>query len=176
MFSLLNQGVANPVFDFVMPFITNQNNWILPILFGFAYLGWKDGKRGLFAIGILFATFIFTDVVCAQIIKPLVGRLRPSHDNLEGLRLLVGAGGQFGFVSNHAANSFAAAFVLGSFYKKIRVPLFVLATVIAFSRIYVGVHYPADIIVGALVGILFGGLVLKLFSQSPWKTYLEKDI
>ena len=173
IFSVLNQNIANPVFDWLMPIITNQNNWTFPILIGLSYLIFTDRKKGLSAVVVLLAVIVMTDVVCAQLIKPLVGRLRPSHAGIENIRLLVGRGGQFGFVSNHAANSFAAAFVLGSFYKMARIPLFVMACIIAFSRIYVGVHYPADVIAGGMVGALFGFFIMKIFLQSRWANYLN---
>lgn len=173
LFSILNQSISNPLFDWLMPFITNQDNWIVPIVLVIAALIWKGGRRGRFALAVLLAAFIITDVICAQIIKPFFGRLRPSHADLEGIRLLVGAGGQFGFVSNHAANSFCAAMVFGNFYNKTFAPLMITASVVAFSRVYVGVHYPADIVAGSFVGIVFGFIAVKAFSAMPWGVSLE---
>ncbi len=71
LFSILNQSISNPLFDWLMPFITNQDNWIVPIVLVIAALIWKGGRRGRFALAVLLAAFIITDVICAQIIKPI---------------------------------------------------------------------------------------------------------
>ena len=145
-----------------MPFITNPNNWILPILLYIGYAIGFDKKRGRIALVILIVTLAITDSVAAQIIKPWVGRLRPSHA-LEGINLLVGKGGKFSFVSNHSANMFALATILGYFYGNVKPYLYTFAAIIAFSRVYVGVHYPADILFGGLFGYGVAWGVLSLW-------------
>ncbi|MFQ6605537.1 MAG: phosphatase PAP2 family protein [Fidelibacterota bacterium] len=152
--------MANHVFDVVMPFITDPRHWTLPLLAYIFFAIRLDEKRGRIALGILILTLALTDSIAAQWIKPLVGRIRPSHA-LDGIRLLVGKGGRYSFVSNHAANSFALSTVLGYFYPRVRPWLYTLAGLIAFSRVYVGVHYPADIVGGALFGYGMAWLVLS---------------
>jgi undecaprenyl-diphosphatase len=152
LFQFINGNLSNPWLDWFMPVITNQHHWALPLLllwFGLIAFG---GKRGRIAAVLVVIAVGLSDVVAAQIIKPWVGRLRPSHALTEGIRLLVPPGGKYGFVSNHAANSFALAAVLGYFYRRWKYPLYLLAGVIAFSRVYVGVHYPADVLCGGLLG------------------------
>ena len=104
-----------------------------------------------------------SDAICAQIIKPWIGRVRPSHEFIEYINLLVSKGGKWSFPSNHAANSFAFATVLSYFYERKKIIFFLSATVIAYSRVYVGVHYPLDIIFGALTGYILSWSVLSVW-------------
>jgi undecaprenyl-diphosphatase len=93
-------------------------------------------------------------------IKAVVRRDRPK------VHTLVAEPHSHSFPSGHAASSFACAFVLASFFPRLRVPLYVLAALIAFSRAYVGVHFPLDIIGGALLGLLIGWATERLRSWS----------
>ena len=106
---------------------------------------------------------ILADYSSAQILKPFFQRLRPSHELIDGIRLLVPKGGKYGFVSSHAANIFAAATVLSYFYIKYKKLFFTIAVLVAFSRVYVGVHYPADIFFGSLLGYGLAWVVLTLW-------------
>ena len=159
----LNRALSNTVFDWFMPIITNQDLWLVPLILVWFTLLIKGGKRGRIAAVILVFTIAMTDVVAAQIIKPFVGRLRPSHAIPDMINLLVGRGGKYGFVSNHAANMFASATILGYFYTRWRPWLFILAGVVAFSRVYIGVHYPGDVLFGALFGYCVAWLWLTLW-------------
>jgi undecaprenyl-diphosphatase len=144
-----------------MPIITNQNIWTIPILVIILFLLIKGGRRGRFTAIILIVSVGLADATSAQIFKPFFGRLRPSHELTEGIRILMGRGGKFGFVSSHAANIFAAAVVLNYFYPRYKAVFFTIAPLVAFSRVYVGVHYPADIIFGGLLGYSLAWAVLS---------------
>ena len=159
----INQSLSNPVFDFIMPILTNENYWVIPLIWLIVFLVFFQGKRGRIAIVILIVAVAVTDSVSAFILKPYFGRIRPSYDLVEYVNLLVPKGGKWSMPSNHAANIFALAVVLSFFYDKMKVPLFSLAVVIAFSRVYVGVHYPADVLVGGLFGYIMAWLVLTLW-------------
>lgn len=165
VFHFGNTLIANPLFDRLMPFITNEENFVIPILAVWLGLLIFGGKRGRIAAILLLLATGLSDFIAAQYLKPLFGRLRPCHE-LETVRLLVSCGGKFGFVSNHAANMFASMSVLAYFYPRFRWYFWSIAGLIAFSRIYVGVHYPADILFGGLFGygmaMLFVGLLLWL--------------
>jgi len=151
-FHFINGTLSNRLFDFLMPVITNQNYWIVPIFVLLIYLWIRGGKRGRFAACLLIIIVAATDTIGAQVIKPWVGRLRPSHVMTNNINLLMPKGGQYSFISNHAANLFSAATVLTYFYSKWKIWLYSIAAAIAFSRVYVGVHYPGDVLFGALFG------------------------
>ncbi|MEQ9581831.1 MAG: phosphatase PAP2 family protein, partial [Arenibacter sp.] len=112
----------------------------------------------------------------ANFFKYGVQRLRPCHDNeINGLMRLVksSCGGKFGYFSAHAANSFAVAIFFTSFlrtkYKYIGLFLIVWASVVAYSRIYIGVHFPLDVLTGTIIGAFLGGLFLQLFLKAVAK-------
>ena len=163
IFSFFNSTISNPIFDVFFPIITNQDIWTIPILIGVIILSIKGGKRGKISSAILVIAIILADYSSAQILKPFFQRLRPSHELIDGIRLLVPKGGKYGFVSSHAANIFAAATVLGYFYIKYKKLFFTIAVLVAFSRVYVGVHYPADIFFGSLLGYGLAWVVLTLW-------------
>ena len=158
-----HKSLSNPILDWIMPIITEQNNWVIPTLLLIYFLGLKAGKRGRIALVLLIITLAITDSICAQILKPFFERIRPSHLNLDGLNLLVSKGGKWSMPSNHAANVFALSVILSYFYEKAKLPLFSLAFIIAFSRVYVGVHYPGDVIAGSIVGYAIGWFTLTLW-------------
>ena len=148
----IHQNLSNTIFDKIMPFITNKNNWIVPIASLIIILCFFSGKKGKVTLLILIISLSLTDAICAQILKPFFERLRPSHLHLEQLNLLVSKGGKWSMPSNHAANMFSLAVILSHFYSKCRGFLFFFAVTISFSRVYVGVHFPGDTLLGALIG------------------------
>ena len=115
----------------------------------------------------------------ANIFKFGFERLRPCHDpSLEGLLREVKCGGKFGFYSAHSSNSFFVAtyltILLGKKIKQLPYFLFVWAAIVAYSRVYLGMHFPGDIIIGAIMGILlalfFGTLAKKVIKKSEVTT------
>lgn len=160
IFTFLNSSIANPIFDVFFPIITNQDIWIIPILIGVIILSIKGGTKGRIASIVLIIGIILADYSSAQIFKPYFQRLRPSHDILEEIRLLVPKGGKYGFVSSHAANIYVSATILSYFYSKRKKLFFTIAALVAFSRVYVGVHYPADILFGGLLGYGLGWITI----------------
>ena len=158
-----NKSITNSLFDFIMPIITSKDFLtVIGILLIF-YLAVFCGKKGRITILVLVFAAGSSDAICAQIIKPWIGRIRPSHEFNEFINLLVSKGGKWSFPSNHAANSFAFATVLSYFFEQKKVVLYTVASIIAFSRVYVGVHYPLDIICGALVGYILSWFVLSVW-------------
>ncbi len=161
----IHQYFSNTLFDIFMPFITNKNNWTLPIIGLIIVLGFFSGKRGKIALTILIISLSFTDAICAQLLKPFFERIRPSHLNLEEINLLVSKGGKWSMPSNHAANIFALAVVLSYFYKEYKSILLILAILISFSRVYVGVHFPGDVIAGGCIGYFISTSLLILWGK-----------
>ena len=159
--NFINVTLANSVFDIFFKYIGDLDLWRWPLVLVLALLLWKGGPRGRwFVLGAALAIAI-VDPSIHYILKPLFGRLRPCREAaLEWLRLIDGCGGKYGFPSSHAANLMAIAVVAGSFYKRSRYFLYPLAILIAVSRVYLGVHYPSDILGGAAYGAAIGILVL----------------
>ena len=163
IFHFINDSIANPILNWIMPIVTNENNIAIPLLLFWLWLLFYKGKRGKIAAVLLLLTVIFTDVIAAQIIKPWIGRIRPSHAMLDNINLLVSRGGKYGFVSNHAANTMAAATIIGYFYKKWKSVVITISIIVGFSRVYVGVHYPFDVIGGWLFGYALAWTILSIW-------------
>lgn len=162
LFQLFNMTLANPLFDKLMPFVTQQQNWNMVYIILLIWLLWKGGRTGRIAFVLLIITIICSDQLSSTFIKAWVARPRPCH-SLTMLRLLVDCGSGYSFPSSHAVNNFAAAVILSYFYKQYRSVYFSIAAVVAFSRVYVGVHYPIDIVVGALIGFFVAKLILLIY-------------
>ena len=168
LFLFLN-GKHNAFWDFVMFWASEKLIWIplYILLFYLIFSYYKKNGWWIIPAGIIMVAL--TDQLSVHAFKNIVMRLRPCHEpGLEGLVHLVKnkCGGDFGFVSSHAVNHFAiAGFFSVIFYKKIRffIPAVMLwATLISYSRIYLGVHYPGDVICGGIVGLITGYLFGRL--------------
>ncbi len=143
--------------------------WIwVPLYIIFLYLLYKSYPLRSFLFIIVFiALGITVSDQLANLFKTGVARLRPCHDpSLNHLMRIVKCGGQFGFYSGHASNTFfVATFVsllLGKIYKFLPYLVFIWAIVVSYSRIYLGVHFPMDILMGASMGFLLGGFFATL--------------
>jgi undecaprenyl-diphosphatase len=163
LFHFINGTLSNSIFNVIMPIITNQDVWAIPIFLLVLGLLFKGGKKGRITAAILIFAIITTDAIAAQLIKPLIGRLRPSYALTDSINLLVSKGGKYSFVSNHAANMFCAATVLTYFFSNWKNVLYALAVIVAFSRVYVGVHYPGDIIFGGIFGFGIAWMFISLW-------------
>jgi undecaprenyl-diphosphatase len=121
-------------------------------------------RRGLVIVLGAVVTLTLSDQLSSHVIKPWVGRIRPSNA-LEEVNLLVPRTHSYSFPSSHAANTFAGALYFSAFAPGAAVPLFALATVVSFTRVYVGVHYPLDLAAGAALGLSLASLVLAIMSR-----------
>lgn len=167
LFRLGNQSAANPLFDILLPFLTNEKYFIIPYTVALLLLVWKGGRKGRVCVAIAVLAFALIDQCNSQIFKEAVGRLRPCH-TLEHVRLLVHCGGGKSFPSSHAANTFGAAVIFSFFYRRALPYLFLYASTIAYTRVYCGVHYPSDVLGGAMVGSVFAILLLVVW-ELVWK-------
>jgi len=159
----INDTLSNQIFDLFFTTITNEHLWAIPVLIGLLALIVRGGKRGKIAAVLVLITASATDATVVEIIKPAIGRLRPSHALEDTINLLVPKGGRYGFVSAHAANIFAGTTVLSYFYKQWKKPLLFLAFSVALSRVYVGVHYPGDVLFGGLFGYGMAWVIITLW-------------
>ncbi len=178
IFLYLN-GLNAPWLDSVMNTITERDTWIPFYLLIIVYLivkyRWKT-------IGIVVATALLItlcDQFASGFCKPFFERLRPSHEpRLANMVHLVGGrGGLYGFISSHAANTFGLAAFLFFLFRKYEhrfVWIFAWAFVVSYSRIYVGLHYPTDVILGGLSGVFWAYLVFYLYRLLP-KKYTVND-
>ncbi len=156
-FYFINHSLSNPLFDKVFPFITEVKNWYIAYIILFFILIIKGGRIGrIAALGtILMVTA--TDQFSSFFLKNLIERIRPCNELLD-VNILAGCTGSFSFPSSHAVNNFAAAVFFSKIFPKLKLSLFLVAFLMAFSRPYVGVHYPSDVLGGAIIGAAFGYL------------------
>ena len=168
---LINRGLSNPFFDFLLPLMRSKYFWSPLYIFLIVYiLKSNNTRKGLWTIAFLLFTFALTDFISASVIKESVQRLRPCNDpEIMGfVRSLVGCGSGYSFVSSHAANHFGIAIFLGAYFQQYRWVGFsfkIWAAVIAFSQVYVGVHYPLDVFFGMLLGIGIAHLTFYLYTR-----------
>jgi undecaprenyl-diphosphatase len=168
IFYFINKTLANPFTDFLMPFITDIDHWKIFYLIMFLYLMIAGGKKGRIVGISLLLLITVSDQLSSNLIKHLVERVRPCNV-LPGVHTLVNCTGSFSFPSSHAVNNFAGAVFLSRFYPKLRISFYIGATLMALSRVFVGVHYPSDVLGGMLIGIFVG-----LFFVYLWNTINKK--
>lgn len=176
LFLFLN-GLNSEWMDPIMFLVSNKLFWLPVYLFIFYLVHRKYGWKGLgyFAMGIALV-ILLCDQLSSTVIKPLVARYRPCN-NVDIMDLVHKVndrcGRGFSFVSGHATNYFGVSIFASRVLKdrRVLIPLMLWAALIAYSRVYLGVHYPGDIIAGGLLGLVLGTLVYRLYdSISPIKS------
>lgn len=181
LFISLN-GYTNPFWDAFMIQISDRKFWFPLYAFLIFYLIYTFRHHSILKLLAIGLTIAAADGISAQIIKPWAARLRPCHDAAmaEVVVIIDRCGGQFGFVSSHAANTFGlamiAAMLLDKRYFYFKLFLFVWAIFISYSRIYLGVHYPGDVLGGAILGILLGYFIGLLYWWARKRYYPEKPV
>lgn len=164
LFEWINQAFTNEVLDTILPYWRIEEMWypfyIFLIAFMFFNFPWK---KVLFFILLILATVGTTDFTGSQVMKEGIERPRPCHvDTQVKARLLVECGSGYSFPSNHAANHMAIAtfliMTIGYINRYLKYFLLIWVLIICYAQIYVGVHYPSDILMGVLLGGIIGYL------------------
>jgi undecaprenyl-diphosphatase len=170
LFLKLNAGAANAFFDWLMPIITNIRYFRIPMIAMLIALALFGGGKGRSAVLLALVTLTITDQFSSALLKPWVGRIRPCHV-VEGARVITGCGHSLSFPSGHATNTMAAAILFGSFYRRALIPALVLSVMVSYSRIYIGIHYPADMFGGWIIS---GGIALGMVTL--YRKALRKEL
>lgn len=158
---------------------TKTSTWIpLGIVLLYVLIRMKNWKNALLVILCVAIAITLADQMASGIFKPLVARLRPSHNpELQGVIDIVGdyRGGRYGFFSSHAANTCAVAVFLSLLFRKriFTIAICSWAMVNSWTRLYLGVHYVGDIMVGLIWGALVGWIVFRLYRFLTLKVKLE---
>ncbi len=177
LFLNINQTWDFPGFAMFFPLWTNLHKTaffifgLVPTVFVLTYL--KAGAKGSWVLVLALATASFGDLMSATVLKPLFARNRPLASSFPLEAILRGPNhGSFSFPSSHALASFWFALFVGTFYPGWRYPLIFLAAVTAYSRVYCGVHFPSDVLAGAIMGAAFGwgtAVVTGLVFKKRWQ-------
>jgi membrane-associated phospholipid phosphatase len=176
LFYFINHDLTNPFFDWIMPWLRTPKNWIPLYILISTYCLFKYRVKGIIIMAFIGMSAGFADFTSAEIVKPLVHRLRPCADSIVSKtdieRVIdkngyVACGSGYSFPSTHATDHFAMAFfMIMLFHKRWRWVWFfgiLWAGSISFAQVYVGVHFPIDVFFGALYGCLVGWLMSLLF-------------
>lgn len=168
---LINEGMSSDFLDNVVPWLRNDKFWLPLYVFLFSFLIFNFGRKAYWFIVFVVLTASAADIISSRVVKPLIQRERPCRSaelNFE-VRQLVHCGSGYSFTSSHATNHFAVAtfisMVLGRFFRRISILLYFWAGIVAFAQVYVGVHYPTDVIGGAILGIIIAKMTALLYQK-----------
>lgn len=158
LFDLLNSILTTPFLDVLMPFVTDKANFLWLIILSWAAIFFLTGSKGKKTALVILIVILLSDQT-ANILKHLIQRPRPCSA-LADIRLLVGCGNSYSFPSNHATNIFAGMLYLSYNYRIFSSVFLAIAALVAYSRVYVGVHYPLDVAGGAFLGTALALLII----------------
>jgi len=161
IFFWINQGHRNPFFDLIMPYITEFDHWKYLAVIIWLLFFIVGGKKMRITLSLLVVLVGVLDYSNSFLFKHIFTRPRPCNV-LSGVHIFWPCPRSFSFPSNHAANIFGAAFFLSTVYRTWSFFMIPLAVIVGYSRIYVGEHYPLDVLGGVLLGALGAGIFLGI--------------
>ena len=162
--TIIINNLSHNYLDYIMIFLSNKYVWI-PLYIYLIFLLWKYDKKN-FTINIVICSgsVIVADFITSSIMKPYFERLRPCQDNsmLDLINIVSGCGKKFSFASSHASTTFSLATIFFYITRGDIKLLFLWSLLIGYSRIYLGVHYFLDVIIGFLVGFLTSMVIYRI--------------
>lgn len=171
LFHLINTGWSNALFDIIMPMVRSKYIWMPLYTFISAFLFFNYRNHGWKFLILLIVVVAISDSVSSQLIKKNVERMRPCNNTEVLVIERVDCGSGYSFTSSHAANHFAIATMLifGMVRRRwLKWAVIAWASIVCLAQIYVGVHYPLDVIGGALLGVCIAWGTFELSTRWGW--------
>lgn len=172
LFTKINHDWTNSFLDYIMPLWREAITWVPLYIFLLVFIFINFGKKAWPWVAGLLVTVLLTDQISSHILKPYVNRMRPCHDIYlaDNIRLLLRyCSDSRSFTSSHATNHFGLAFfiyfTMKPYFKKWGYLFFAWAATISYGQVYIGVHYPMDVICGALLGSTIGYSISVFFNK-----------
>lgn len=161
-FHFFNSVIKNPFLDIVMPPITilGDRKFAFPLCL-LSCIFWRKSRKRTTVILVI---SLLVTIAFVELLKYLINRPRPG-EALSGIFIMGQIGPGFSFPSAHAATAFVLASIFSLAYKKLTIALFILATLVGISRVYLGLHYLSDVIIGAVIGIAVTYIVSKMLDK-----------
>lgn len=162
LFTIINSDWSNSFFDFICPLLRNKYLWLPFYVFLFSFFIINFKRKGWLIIVFMIVTVTCSDQISSHVLKPAVKRIRPCNQEIlaGNIRMLVNCSNSYSFPSSHASNHFAAALFLIALFagrrKWLSILLVLWAFSISYSQVYVGLHFPLDVLAGAIIGSLIG--------------------
>lgn len=173
LFSFINGTLSNPLTDILWPAITGYDRFLpvrILLLAAWVWLIVRGGRRGRTAALLLIPVIAIGDQLSSSVLKEWIARPRPCHSVagipvLQGIHLLVDCGPGKSFPSSHAVNNFGFATLFAFYYPRWAWAFFSWAALVGISRVAVGVHFPSDVLGGAMIGMLVALLVIAAWTK-----------